>query len=188
MGLRQNARYTVVYFFVQSKKISQAIPGNSMTTPLKPSTQHVQDALLAAGYALQVIEFADSTRTAAEAAAAVDCTVGQIAKSLLFRGASSQCALLIITSGSNRVHEKRAAQQIGETLEKADADFVRAATGFAIGGVPPLGHSQPVATYIDQDLLQHSEIWAAADHPHAVFRLTPDELVSMTGGTIICIT
>jgi prolyl-tRNA editing enzyme YbaK/EbsC (Cys-tRNA(Pro) deacylase) len=159
-----------------------------MTAPLKPSAQKVQDALLAQGYQNQVIEFADSTRTAAEAAAAVGCTVGQIAKSLLFRGGSSQRPILVITSGSNRVHEKRAAQHIGEKLEKADADFVRDATSFAIGGVPPVGHTQPVATYIDQDLLQYETIWAAAGHPHAVFRLTPAELVAMTGGQVIEVT
>jgi prolyl-tRNA editing enzyme YbaK/EbsC (Cys-tRNA(Pro) deacylase) len=159
-----------------------------MTQPLKPSAQKVQDALWAQGYNNQVVEFADSTRTAVEAAAAVGCTVGQIAKSLLFRGASSQRPLLVITSGSNRVHEKRAALHIGEKLDKADADFVREATSFVIGGVPPLGHAQPVATYIDQDLLQYEEIWAAAGHPHAVFRLTPAELVAMTGGTVIDVT
>src|SRR5690606_23631766 len=123
-----------------------------------------------------------------EAAAAVGCTVGQIAKSLLFRGATSQRPLLVITSGTNRVHEKRAALHIGEKLEKADAEFVRATTGFAIGGVPPLGHSQPVTTYIDQDLLQYEVIWAAAGHPHAVFSLTPTELVAMTGGEVIAVT
>lgn len=159
-----------------------------MTPPLKPSAQKVQDALWAQGYNNQVVEFADSTRTAVEAAAAVGCTVGQIAKSLLFRGASSQRPLLIITSGSNRVHEKRAAQRIGEKLDKADADFVREATGFVIGGVPPLGHTQPVTTFIDQDLLQYAEIWAAAGHPHAVFRLTPAELVALTGGMVIDVT
>ncbi|MCC6456828.1 MAG: YbaK/EbsC family protein [Caldilineaceae bacterium] len=159
-----------------------------MATTLKPSAQKVQDALLAQGYQNEVIEFADSTRTAAEAAAAVGCTVGQIAKSLLFRGAASQRPILVITSGTNRVHEKRAARQIGEKLEKADAEFVRAATSFAIGGVPPLGHAQPVATYIDQDLLQHEVIWAAAGHPHAVFSLTPQELVAMTGGQVIDVT
>jgi prolyl-tRNA editing enzyme YbaK/EbsC (Cys-tRNA(Pro) deacylase) len=159
-----------------------------MATALKPSAQKVQDALLAQGYQNEVIEFADSTRTAAEAAAAVGCTVGQIAKSLLFRGTTSQRPILVITSGTNRVHEKRAARQIGEKLEKADAEFVRAATSFAIGGVPPLGHAQPVAIYIDQDLLQYDVIWAAAGHPNAVFSLTPHELVAMTGGQVIDVT
>lgn len=156
-----------------------------MQHDLKPSAQRVQDALTTQGYPHQVIEFAESTRTAAEAAAAVGCTVGQIAKSLVFRGASSGRPLLIITSGANRVHEKRTARCIGEKLAKADADFVRTTTGFAIGGVPPLGHATPIATYVDQDLLQYPEIWAAAGHPYAVFRLTPQELVTMTGGTVI---
>jgi prolyl-tRNA editing enzyme YbaK/EbsC (Cys-tRNA(Pro) deacylase) len=147
------------------------ITPHAANAPLKPSAQRVQDALSSLGYCNQVVEFADSTRTAAEAAAAVGCTVGQIAKSLLFRGENSGRAILVITSGSNRVHEQRAAQQIGERLDKADADFVREATGFAIGGVPPLGHHQPVATYIDGDLLQYTSIWAAAGHPHAVFCL-----------------
>jgi prolyl-tRNA editing enzyme YbaK/EbsC (Cys-tRNA(Pro) deacylase) len=159
-----------------------------MTSPLKASAQKVQDALLAQGYQNQVVEFADSTRTAVEAAAAVGCTVGQIAKSLLFRGATSQRPLLVITSGANRVHEKRAARHIGEKLEKADAEFVYETTGFVIGGVPPLGHVQPVATYIDQDLLQYELIWAAAGHSHAVFCLTPAELVAMTAGQVIEVT
>lgn len=160
----------------------------TMSSPLKPSAQRVQDALISRGYANLVVEFADSTRTAAEAAAAVGCTVGQIAKSLLFRGHSSGRPILVIASGQNRVHEKRTAVHIGEKLDKADAEFVRDATGFVIGGVPPLGHAQSLATYVDQDLLTFDEIWAAAGHPHAVFRLTPDELVAMTGGAVISIT
>jgi Cys-tRNA(Pro) deacylase len=156
-----------------------------MTPVLKGSAQKVQDALVARGYKNQVIEFADSTRTAEEAAAAVGCTVGQIAKSLLFRGATSQRPLLVITSGANRVHEKRAARHIGEKLEMADAEFVHQSTGFVIGGVPPVGHAQPLSTYIDQDLLQYESIWAAAGHPHAVFCLTPEELIVMTGGEVI---
>jgi prolyl-tRNA editing enzyme YbaK/EbsC (Cys-tRNA(Pro) deacylase) len=158
-----------------------------MDAPLKPSAQRVQDALVQKGYAHRIIELADSTRTAADAAAAVGCTVGQIAKSLIFRGHTSGRPILIITSGANRVHESRTATLIGERLDRADAEFVRAATGFAIGGVPPLGHSGPLLSYIDQDLLQYDEIWAAAGHPHAVFRLTPAELVAMTAGTVISV-
>lgn len=156
----------------------------TVTTPLKPSAQRVQDALAARGYSNQVVEFADSTRTAAEAAAAVGCTVGQIAKSLIFRGHTTRRPILIIASGANRVHEKRMAAIIGEKLDKADADFVRETTGYAIGGVPPLGHDQPLVTYIDRALLAYQEIWAAAGHPFAVFRLTPDELLAMTGGEL----
>ena len=156
-----------------------------MAAPLKPSAQRVQDALYQQGYSQQIIELADSTRTAAEAAAAVGCTVAQSPNALLFPCPTPGQPILIIVSGANRVHEGQAAAAIGERLDKADADFVRATTGFAIGGVPPIGHAGPLATYIDQDLLQFDEIWAAAGHPHAVFRLTPTELVAMTGGAII---
>jgi prolyl-tRNA editing enzyme YbaK/EbsC (Cys-tRNA(Pro) deacylase) len=159
-----------------------------MAERLKPSAQRVQDALDNQGYHLHVIEFAESTRTAAEAAAAIGCTVGQIAKSLVFQGRQSRRPILIIASGANRVDEKQLAAQLGERLEKADAEFVRAATGFTIGGVPPLGHSLPIMTVIDQDLLQYNEIWAAAGHPHAVFRLTPADLVAMTGGQVAAVT
>lgn len=155
-----------------------------MSNGLKPSAQRVQDALAAQGFPNEVIEFADSTRSAAEAAAAVGCAVGQIAKSLVFQGADSGRAILVIASGANRVHEKRLGQSLGEKLAKPDADFVREQTGFAIGGVPPLGHAHPLPTLIDEDLLQFAEIWAAAGHLNAVFRLTPDELVRMTSGTV----
>ena len=158
-----------------------------MNSELKASAQRVQDALTARGFSNQIVELADSTRSAAEAATAVGCTVGQIAKSLIFRGAQTGQALLVIASGANRVNEKQMATQLGEPLQKATADFVREQTGFAIGGVPPIGHAQPVTTVIDEDLLQFAEIWAAAGHPHAVFRLTPDELVRMTEGTVLSV-
>lgn len=156
-----------------------------MSANLKPSAQKVQDALYAQGYTNQVVELSESTRTSAEAAAAIGCTVGQIAKSLIFAGKQSRRPILIIASGVNRVDERRAAAQIGERLEKANAEFVRTATGYAIGGIPPLAHAAPLATYIDQDLLRYDEIWAAAGHPNAVFCLTPAELVAMTGGQVI---
>lgn len=159
-----------------------------MATPLKPSAQRVQDALTAHGFTLQVIELADSTRTAAEAAAAVGCTVAQIAKSLIFRGAHTGKAVLVIASGTNRVNQTALAQRVGEPLDRPDADFVRAQTGFAIGGVPPLGHDHPLETWIDSDLWQYSEIWAAAGHPNAVFALTPDDLLELTGGRVIPVT
>lgn len=156
-----------------------------MNPTLKPSAQRVQDALLALGFPNQVIELSDMARTAAEAAAAVGCNVGQIAKSLIFRGQESGRAILVITSGSNRVNEKIVTQHLGEKLQKADAEFVRAQTGFAIGGVPPVGHTQPSIILIDEDFWQYAEIWAAAGHPHAVFKLTPDELLRMTGGQVV---
>lgn len=156
-----------------------------MTTPLSPSAQKVQQALQALGMTLQVVELPDSTRTAIEAAQAVGCQVGQIVKSLVFKTKRSQRALLVIASGSNRVDEKLIEARIGEPLGKADAEFVRQQTGFAIGGVPPLGHASPLLTFIDQDLLQYERVWAAAGTPHAVFELNPADLARMTGGEII---
>jgi len=151
---------------------------------LKSSAQKVQDALAAAGFSNQVVELPDSTRTSAEAAAAVGCAVEQIAKSLVFRGKQSGAAILVIASGGNRVDEKKLKALAGENISKPDADFVREQTGFVIGGVPPIGHAQPLRTFIDRDLWRYHEIWAAAGHPNAVFRLTPDELAAMTGGAV----
>ena len=158
-----------------------------MSNDLKPSAQKVQDALHSLGFTNQVIELPASTRTSAEAAAAINCEVAQIAKSLIFQGRTSGKAVLVIASGANRVNEKRIAALAGEKLEKPDADFVREQTGFVIGGVPPLGHSHPLLTYIDEDILQYAQIWAAAGHPNAVFALTPAELVEMTGGAVVAI-
>ena len=155
-----------------------------MALSLKSSAQKVQDALAAAGFTNQVVELPDSTRTSAEAATAVGCAVEQIAKSLVFRGKQSGAALLVIASGGNRVDEKKLKALAGENISKPDADFVREQTGFVIGGVPPIGHAQPLRTFIDRDLWRYHEIWAAAGHPNAVFRLTPDELAAMTGGAV----
>ncbi|MCB0115393.1 MAG: YbaK/EbsC family protein [Caldilineaceae bacterium] len=156
-----------------------------MTTPLSPSAQRVQDALLARGVALQVVEMPSSTRTSVEAAAAVGCDVAQIAKSLIFKGKVSERPLLVIACGSNRVDEKKLAAIFGEKIEKPDADYVRARTGFVIGGVPPVGHNEDMTTLIDEDLLQFEEIWGAAGTPNAVFRLTPGDLVGITGGVVV---
>ena len=155
---------------------------------LSPSAQRVQDALRGMGFGYEVIEFAQTTRTAAEAAAAVGCTVGQIAKSLIFKGRRSGRPLLVIASGANRVNEKAMRAIVGEPIEKPDADFVRQQTGFVIGGVPPLGHAAPLTIYIDEDLLQYDIIWAAAGTPNAVFRLAPADLLPMTGGQAIKVT
>ena len=153
--------------------------------PLSASAQKVQDALSARGMTLQVVELPGSTRTAQEAAQAIGCDVGQIVKSLVFKGKRSGKPVLVIASGSNRVDERKIEALIGEPLGKADADFVRQQTGFVIGGVPPVGHSQPLLTYVDADLLEYAEIWAAAGTPHAVFRLTPQELCELTGGEVL---
>jgi prolyl-tRNA editing enzyme YbaK/EbsC (Cys-tRNA(Pro) deacylase) len=156
-----------------------------MTQELSPSAQKVQNALKASGMSLEVVELPDSTRTAIEAAQAIGCQVGQIVKSLVFKSKRSQRPILVIASGQNRVDERKIEALIEEPLGKADADFVRQRTGFVIGGVPPLGHLEPLETFIDQDLLQYEQVWAAAGTPHAVFCLTPDELVKITQGRVI---
>lgn len=156
-----------------------------MEGELSRSARRVREALAARGLALDVVELAQTTRSATDAAHAIGCDVAQIAKSLVFMGAQSGEPLLVIASGANRVRESRIAALLGEPIAKADADFVRFHTGFAIGGVPPLGHPAPLPTFIDEDLLGYPEIWAAAGTPNAVFRLTPQDLVAMTGGRVV---
>lgn len=153
--------------------------------PLSPSSQKVQDLLFSLGYTSQVQESTVTTRTAADAAAQVGCDVGQIVKSLIFKGSVSGKPILVLTSGSNRVDEKNIGVHAAETILRADPEFVRAVTGFAIGGVPPIGHLQPMETYLDEDLMQYPEIWAAAGTPNSVFKLTPKELEEMTKGKVI---
>jgi prolyl-tRNA editing enzyme YbaK/EbsC (Cys-tRNA(Pro) deacylase) len=151
---------------------------------LGPSVQRVQDALAAAGGGHTIVALAQSARTSADAGRAVGCRVDQIAKSLVFRAEKTQRAVLVITSGANRVDEVKVTALLDEPIGRADADFVRARTGFAIGGVAPIAHAEPLTILIDEDLLRWPEIWAAAGHPNAVFRLTPDDLVRMTGGRV----
>ncbi|MBK8051573.1 MAG: YbaK/EbsC family protein [Anaerolineales bacterium] len=155
---------------------------------LKPSAQKVQDALNAAGFSNQVIELPASTKTAADAAAAVGCEVGQIAKSLIFAGKETGRPVLVIASGTNRVNEKTIGMWVGEPIGKADADFVREQTGFVIGGVPPLAHTSPLTTFVDIDLFRYARIWAAAGHPNAVFELTPADLARMTDSEPVLVT
>ena len=152
---------------------------------LSQSVQKVQDTLHSLGYKFTVIEFAESTRTGQEAAVRVGCTLGQIVKSMIFKGQNSGRPILVLTSGSNRVDEKVISEYAGEPIGRADAEFVRAATGFAIGGVPPIGHLQPMETYLDEDLLQYASIWAAGGTPNAVFELTPPALQKMTGSKAV---
>ncbi len=158
-----------------------------MSASLSASAQKVQDALMALGLPCRVVELPASTRTAQEAADAVGCSVGQIVKSLVFRGARTDLPILVVASGANRVNEERLGELAGEPIAKADAAFVRAHTGFAIGGVAPLGHPAPLKTYIDADLLQYAEIWAAAGTPNAVFALAPADLQMMTGGKVVTV-
>lgn len=143
---------------------------------LNPATQVIQDFLRAHGLNAQVVEFEKSTKTAQEAAEAMGCLVEQIAKSIIFRGAASGRGILVITSGKNRVSEAKVAALAGESPAKADAAFVRAVTGFAIGGVPPFCHSQSLKVFIDEDLLVHETVWAAAGTPHSMFPISPAEL------------
>jgi prolyl-tRNA editing enzyme YbaK/EbsC (Cys-tRNA(Pro) deacylase) len=157
-------------------------PGAAVSADLKASARRVQAAIAAQGFNFEVREFPESTRTAAEAADAVGCAVGQIAKSLVFRAAESGRPVLVITSGANRVDEKKLAGLLGETVGRADAAFVRERTGFSIGGVPPVGHAEALPVFLDEDLLAFSEVWAAAGTPNAVFRLRPDDLLRLSGG------
>lgn len=157
-------------------------------TTLHKNAQIVQDLLKEKGYDNEVKELPDSTRTAQEAADALGCDVEQIAKSIVFKLREADQALLVIASGSNRIHEKRVGKIIGDALGKADATFVREATGYPIGGVSPVVQNPNVRVLIDEDILQYDSIWGAAGHPKAVFNMTPDELVSLTGGEVVSVT
>ena len=154
-------------------------------TQLSPSAQKVQDFIKALGFDLTVIEHSESTRTAQEAADRVGVTLGQIVKSLIFKGKVSGKPILVLTSGANRVNEKRIKEYAGEKIERAEADFVRKVTGYAIGGIPPIAHSQEIETYLDEDLMQYDLIWAAAGTPNAVFELSPDNLQKMTASRVV---
>lgn len=147
---------------------------------LKDSAQRVQDALTRLGYPYQVQEVKDTTHTAEDAASALQCTVGQIVKSLIFQGAESRTPYLLLVSGANRVDVTKVKILVGEPVKRADPDWVKSFTGFAIGGIPPIGHNTAIRTVIDERLLQHAEVWAAAGHPRAVFPCNPEDLSRMT--------
>jgi prolyl-tRNA editing enzyme YbaK/EbsC (Cys-tRNA(Pro) deacylase) len=154
---------------------------------LKKSAQSVQDVLSQKGLEAKVVELPASTRTAEEASKAIGCQVAQIVKSLIFRTKQTHRAILVLASGINRVNEKSIAEQIQEEVVKADADFTREVTGFAIGGIPPIGHKQKIETLIDKDLLKYPEVWAAAGTPNAVFCLDSALLTELTEGKLISI-
>jgi len=156
-----------------------------MQRRLSASAQRVQDALRDGGYPYQVQEAETPTRSAAEAAAFVGCELGQIAKSMIFRAVDSGRGVLVITSGANRVDELLVAAELGEPIVRADPQFVREQTGYAIGGVPPLGHRERLVVFVDSDLLRWPSIWAAAGTPNALFQLRSADLVAMTGGRAI---
>jgi Cys-tRNA(Pro) deacylase len=158
-----------------------------MSEKLKSSAQRVQETLQGHGLTCEVVQMQDTTRSAEDAARAVGCEVGQIVKSLIFEGKQSHRPVLVVTSGANRVNEKTIGKNLGESIKMANPEFVREMTGFAIGGVPPVGHRHSLKIFIDEDLLKYEEIWAAAGTPHAVFKLTPDELKMITDGTVISV-
>jgi prolyl-tRNA editing enzyme YbaK/EbsC (Cys-tRNA(Pro) deacylase) len=147
-----------------------------------PNSERVQTALKALGLECEVLELPDKTGTSAEAAAALGVTVSEIAKSLVFQ--SQENTILVIASGSNRVSMEKLEALAGSAVRRPSAGTVKERTGFPIGGIPPLGHATKLQTFVDQDLLNFSAVWAAAGTPRSVFRCTPDELVKMTDGSV----
>lgn len=145
----------------------------------------MRDALLRAGLAGDIVELPGAARTARAAADFLGCDVAQIANSLVFRAQASGSAVLVMSSGANRVDTERLSAIVGEPVAKADAEFVRMHTGFAIGGVAPVGHTGEVRKFVDRSLGRHEVIWAAAGHPHTVFRLTYAQLRSITAGVAV---
>ena len=152
---------------------------------LAASAKKVLEAAATLGLPITVREMPQSTRTAEEAAVACGVTVGQIVKSLVFAGAGTKKPYLFLVSGKNRVNETAVAAQLGETLTRPDAHFVRDLTGFSIGGIPPFGHDRTLPTYLDFDLLAYDIVWAAAGTPRAVFSVEPTRLRDAIGATVI---
>jgi prolyl-tRNA editing enzyme YbaK/EbsC (Cys-tRNA(Pro) deacylase) len=162
-----------------------------LSAQLPAGLQRVGDALRALGHAHPPVMLNDAARTAQQAADALGVELGQIAKSIIFRRKSDDVAVLVVTSGDLRVDEKKVQALVcaqGGKLGRADAEFVKAKTGFSIGGVSPLAHATPPVTLIDEALFRFDEIWAAAGHPHGVFRLTPSQLQAMTGAPVHAVT
>jgi prolyl-tRNA editing enzyme YbaK/EbsC (Cys-tRNA(Pro) deacylase) len=158
-----------------------------MDHKLKDSSQRVQDLLNQYNLAFKVIEFQESTRSSQEAAHAIGCEVGQIAKTLIFKGKNSSKPICVIASGKNRVDEKKIAEYVGEGIEKPDADFVLRHTQFSIGGIPPIGYEFELKPLIDEGLMAYAEIWAAAGTPNTVFRLSPQDLLTITKGQVVAV-
>jgi len=157
-----------------------------MSDEIKSTSVHkVEEVLKSYEISTKIVQFSESTRTAQEAADAIGCTIAQIVKSLIFCTEKTHKPILVLTSGINRVNEKNIEALVGEKIKKADAEFTRNVTGFAIGGVPPVGHAQKITTFIDEDLLQYKEVWAAAGTPHTVFCLNASDLPRITDGVVI---
>jgi prolyl-tRNA editing enzyme YbaK/EbsC (Cys-tRNA(Pro) deacylase) len=158
-----------------------------MAVTLGKSAAKIQEELNQYGLELEVVTMKTSTRTCMEAANTIGCEVGQIVKSMIFRGKTTGMPILIVASGDNRVNEKKMKEYLGESVFRPDANYVQEVTGFAIGGVPPIGHINKLTCFIDKDLFKYNEIWAAAGTPFDVFRLTPDQLSTITQGQIISV-
>jgi len=161
-----------------------SVPASS---PLPDAVQRVTDVLQSRQHPHRPVMLDAAARTAQQAADALGVALGQIAKSIVFRRKPDDVAVLVVTSGDRRVHEGRVAELVcgdGSTLGRADAGFVKARTGFSIGGVAPVAHAGTCVTLIDRDLFRFDEIWAAAGHPHAVFRLTPQQLLQLSGAPV----
>lgn len=156
-----------------------------MNNDLKQSAQRIQNILQEHHLDIQVVEFTELTRTSQEAANTIGCEVGQIAKTLIFKGKSASKPICVIASGINRVDEKKIEAIVGEKIEKPDAAYVLQHTGFAIGGIPPVGYTFDIQTLIDEDLLTYTELWAAAGTPNSVFRISPQDLLKITQGRVV---
>ena len=154
---------------------------------MKPAAEKVQQIINELGLDSQIVEFSESTRTSAEAAAVIGTTVAQICKSILFAAGEGAEAIpvMVIASGANRIDTNKVQSHIGQQLHKANAAFVREKTGYAIGGVPPFGHISPITIFIDEDLVQYELVFAAGGTPNAIFPLKPADLVRVTGGQVI---
>lgn len=158
-----------------------------MTITLKKSSQRIKDVLTEYGLDAKVIEFKELTRTSEEAASTIGCEIGQIAKTLIFKGKRTGKPICVIASGKNRVNEKKIALHIGEEIEKPDAEYVLKHTGFAIGGIPPIGYDLGEVPLIDEDLMLYKELWAAAGTSHSVFQLSFEDLLKITKGLVAAI-
>lgn len=182
---------------MESDSISSNSNGNTSDTSTTEATaadkfdtanvRRVKEALLQGGLTVQIKAMEESARTAQMAADAIGCQVAQIVKSLVFKAQGQDLAILALVSGANRLDEKLVEEQLGFKLEKANAAFVRDMTGFAIGGVAPVGHLKPSQTIIDQDLLLFKTVWAAAGHPNTVFPISPPQLIKLSAGKVMVV-
>ncbi len=153
----------------------------------RSNVQRVREVLEERGLEPHVVELEQTARSAAEAAQALGCRVEQIVKSLVFKGGRTGQPVLVLVSGVNRVDEQKVSVLLSEPIEKADAAYVREKTGFTIGGVPPVGHTEEPRTLVDEDLLEEGEVWASAGHTHAVFGLSTVDLLRITNGRAVAV-